>query len=61
MEDLRIRSGLYNAIDVTEAVEKNHDVSLRVNEGQENSIAFEEMRVSVGEGKPEKCYTQTNG
>ena len=31
---------------MTEAVEKNHDVSLRIDEAQENSIPFEEMGVS---------------
>ena len=47
MEELGIRPGLYGDIDATEAVEKNHDVSLRIDEAQENSIAFEEMGVSV--------------
>jgi hypothetical protein len=41
-----IRPRLYSDIDATEAVEKNHDVSLRVDEAQENSITFEEMGVS---------------
>ena len=61
MEDLRIRSGAYSVIDVTEAVKKYHDVSLRINEGQENSIVFEEMRVSNGKGKVcYSAYTQIN-
>ena len=46
MEELGIRPGLYSDIDATEAVEKNHDVSLRIDEAQENSIAFEKMGVS---------------
>jgi hypothetical protein len=46
MEELGIRLGLYRNIDTTEAIEKNHDVSLRIYEAQENPIAFEKMCVS---------------
>jgi hypothetical protein len=46
MEELGIRPGLDGAIDVTEAVKENHDLFLRIDEAQENPIAFEEMRVS---------------
>jgi hypothetical protein len=39
--------GLYGPVHVTEAVKENHDPPLRVgiDETQENSGAFEEMRV----------------
>ena len=46
MEELGIRLGLYGDIDAIETIEKNHDVSLRINETQENTIAFEKMCVS---------------
>ena len=48
MEDPGIRPGLYSGIHVTQAVKENHDLSLwvRIDETQENSTAFEEMRVS---------------
>jgi hypothetical protein len=46
VEEFGIRPGLYGTIDVTEAIKDNHDLSLRIDEAQENSIAFEEMRVS---------------
>ena len=47
MEELGIRPGMYGIVHVTEAVEENHDFPLRVrtDETQENSTAFEEMRV----------------
>ena len=35
-EELGIRSGRYGGINVAEVVEKNHDVSLRIDEDQEN-------------------------
>ena len=47
MEKLGIRSRLYGDIDATETVEKNHDVSLRIGEAQENAVAFEKVSVSV--------------
>jgi hypothetical protein len=47
VEKLGIRPGLYGDIDAIETVEKNHDVSLRIGEAQENSVAFEKMGVSV--------------
>ncbi len=46
MEELSMRPGLYGGINATETVEENHDVSLSIDEAQENSIAFEEMGVS---------------
>ena len=46
MEELGIRPGLNGDVDASEAVEKNHDVSLRIDEAQEDSISFEEMGVS---------------
>ena len=46
VEELSIRPGLYSAVDATEAVEKNHDVPLGIDEAQENPIAFEEMGIS---------------
>ena len=58
MEELGIRLGLYGDIDAAEAVEKNHDISLRIDKAQENSITFEEVGVSSGQGK--ECYTQIN-
>ena len=42
-----MRSRLYGDIDATETVENNYDVSLRIGETQENSVAFEKMSVSV--------------
>ena len=48
MKELGIRPGLYGDIDATEAVEKDPDVSLRIDEAQENSITFEEVGVSSG-------------
>ena len=50
-EQLRIRLGLYGVFYVTEVVKKNHDVSLRIDEAQENSIAFKEVGVSSNQGK----------
>ena len=46
MEDLDIRPRLYSGIHVTEAVKENHDLSLGIDETQENSIAFKEMCIS---------------
>ena len=48
MEELGIRPGLYGIVHITEAVMENHDFPLRIriDETQENSTAFEEMRVS---------------
>ena len=48
METPGIRLGQYGTIHVAEAVKKNHDLPIRVriDETQENSTAFEEMRVS---------------
>jgi len=46
MEELGIRPGMYGGINVTETVEENHDVSLSIDEAQENSTAFEEMGIS---------------
>ena len=46
MEELGIRPGLESSIDVTQAIEENHDLALGIDEAQENPIAFEEMRVS---------------
>jgi hypothetical protein len=51
MDELGIRPTLYSAIDVTEEIEKNHDVFLRIDEAQENSIAFEEVGVSNDQGQ----------
>ena len=36
---------------MAEGVEKNHDFPLRIDEAQENSIAFEEVSVSSDQGK----------
>jgi hypothetical protein len=33
-----MRLGLYSAIDAVEAVEKNHDISLRIKETQQKPI-----------------------
>ena len=46
MEELGIRPGLDDGINATEAVKKNHDVSLRIDEAQKDSITLEEMGVS---------------
>ena len=48
MEELGIRPGLYCGIYVTQVVKENHGLSIQVSidEAQENSTAFEEMRVS---------------
>ena len=46
MQELSMRPGLYSSIDATETVEQNHDVSLGIDEAQENSISFKEMGVS---------------
>jgi hypothetical protein len=46
MEELGIRPGLDDSINATEAVKKNHDVSLRIDEAQKDSITLEEMGVS---------------
>ena len=46
MEELGIRSGLDDGINTTETIEMNHDVSLSIDEAQENSIALKEMGVS---------------
>ena len=48
IEGLSIRSRLYSGIHVTQAVKENFDLSLRIriDEAQENSTAFEEVRVS---------------
>ena len=46
VEELGIRPGLDGDIDAIEAVENNHDVSLRIDEAQKNSISFEEMGIS---------------
>ena len=40
---------LYIGIHVTEVVQKNHDISPRVDEAQENLTAFEEMHVAKWE------------
>jgi hypothetical protein len=48
MEKLGIRSGPYGVIDATETVKNNHDVSLRIDEAQENPITFEEVGISSG-------------
>jgi hypothetical protein len=58
MDELGIRLALYGSIYVTEEVEKNHDVFLRIDEAQENSIAFEEVGVSDDQGQ--KCNTPVN-
>ena len=41
-----MRPGLYGSIDATEAVEQNYNVSLSIDEAEENSIPFKEMGVS---------------
>ena len=41
-----MRPGLYGRINATEAVEQNYNVSLSIDEAQENSIPFKEMGVS---------------
>ena len=46
MQELSMRPGLYGRINATEAVEQNHNVSLSIDEAQENSIPFKEMGVS---------------
>jgi hypothetical protein len=46
MEKLSIRPGPYGVIDATKTVKKNHDVSLRIDEAQENPITFEEVGIS---------------
>ena len=46
MQELSMRPGLYGSIDATEAVEQNYNVSLSIDETQENSIPFKEMGVS---------------
>ena len=46
MENLGIRPGLDGAIDVTQAIKDNHDLSISIDEAQQNPIAFEEMCVS---------------
>jgi hypothetical protein len=46
MERLGIRPGLDSTINAAEAVKESHDISLRIEEAQENPIPFEEMRVS---------------
>jgi hypothetical protein len=58
MEKLGIRSGPYGVIDATETVKKNHDVSLRIDETQENPITFEELGMSSSQG--EECNPQIN-
>jgi hypothetical protein len=58
VEELSIRPGLYGDIDAAEALKKNYDVSLRIDEAQKNPIAFEKMGVSGGQGK--KHYTRIN-
>jgi hypothetical protein len=50
VEELSIRPGLYGDIDAAEAVKNNDDVSLRIDQAQENPITFEKMSVSVGQG-----------
>jgi hypothetical protein len=51
VEELGIRPGAYGVIDAAEAVEKNHDVPLRIDYAQENSIAFEEVGIPNGQGE----------
>ena len=51
VEELSIRPGLYGDIDAVEAVKKNDDISLRVDQAQENPITFEKMSVSDVQGK----------
>jgi hypothetical protein len=46
MNEFGERSGLDGGINASEAVEENHDVSLRVDKDQQKSISFEEMCVS---------------
>ena len=50
-----MRPGPNSAIDAFEAVEKNHDVSFRIDETQKNSTAFEEIDISKW-AKGEECY-----
>jgi hypothetical protein len=45
-DEFGVRPGLNGGINTSEAVEENHDVPLRVDEDQQNSISFEEMGVS---------------
>jgi hypothetical protein len=46
IDEFGVRPGLDGGINASKAVEENHNVSLRADEDQQNSIAFEEMSIS---------------
>jgi hypothetical protein len=46
VEEFGVRAGPYSAIHAIEVVKENQEVSLGIDEAQENPIAFEEVRVS---------------
>ena len=47
VDKLGIRLGLYGGIDAAETVNEDQDVSLRIDEAQDNSVIFENMGVSM--------------